>query len=50
MHGDSIFEATIGTHFGHTAVVDSPALVTDAVGLGTCKTEAVIGDQFEDFR
>ena len=46
MHGDSIFEATLGTHF----VVGSLALVTDAVSLGTCKTEAVIGDQFEDFR
>ena len=50
MHGDSIFEATLGTHFGHTTVVGSLALVTNAVSLGTCKTEAVIGDQFEDFR
>ena len=50
MHGDSIFEATLGTHFGHTVVVGSLALETDTVRLGTCKTEAVIGDQFEDFR
>ena len=50
MHGDSIFEATLGTHFGHTAVVGSLALLTNAVSLGTCKTEAVISDQFEDFR
>ena len=49
MYGDSFFEATLGTHFGHTVVVGSLALVTDAVSLGTCKTEAVIGDQFEDF-
>ena len=45
MYGDSFFEATLGTHF----VAGSLALVTDAVSLGTCKTEAVIGDQFEDF-
>ena len=50
MHGDSIFKATLVTHFGHAAVVGSLALGTDAVGLGTCKTEAVIGDQFEEFR
>ena len=45
MYGDSFFEATLGTH----AVVGSLALVTDAVSLGTCETETVIGDQFEDF-
>ena len=49
MHRDSIFVATLETHFGHTAVVGSLALVTDAVSLGTCETETVIGDQFEDF-
>ena len=50
MHGDSIFEATLGRHYGHPAIVGSLALVIDAMSLGTCKTEAVIGDQFEDFR
>ena len=50
MHRDSIFVATLETHFGHTAVVGSLAPVTDTVGLGTCKTVADIGDQFEDFR
>ena len=40
----------LGYTFGHTTVVGSLALVADAVSLGTCKTEAIIGDQFEDFR
>jgi len=42
MHGDSIFKTTLGTHFGHTAVVGSLALVTDAVGLGTCKQRPLL--------
>ena len=37
MYGDSFFGATLGTHFGHTAVVGSLALVTNAVSLGTEK-------------
>ena len=50
MYRNSFFEATLGPHFGHTVVVGSLALVADTVSLGTCKTEAIIGDQFEDFR
>ena len=50
MYRSSFLQATLGTCFGGTVEVGSLALVVLLMGLGTCETEVIVGDQFEDLR
>ena len=40
----------LGHALGGTVEVGSLALVVLLMGLGTCETEVIVGDQFEDLR
>ena len=50
MYRNSFLQATLGTSFGGTVEVGSLALVVLLMGLSTCESEVIVGDQFEDLR
>ena len=50
MYRNSPLRATLGTRFGGAVVEGSLALVVLPMGLGTCETEMIVSNQFEDLR
>ena len=50
MYRNSILEATLGTRSRSSVDVGRLTLVAFLMGLGTCETEVIVGDQFEDLR
>ena len=50
IYKDSFLQATLGTCFEDTVEEGSLTLEVLPMGLSTCKTEVIVGYQFEDLR